>query len=416
MRTGSIASLAVVAVVAVASPASAESSVQPAGSCRPAWALAATPAIPGSQGVSSGNTAQVDSVSALHGGGAWFAGEVDSPVLRPWVLRWEGHAVRAAMQIPQSPLDAQTGGPGSLGRAHDGWMLASNFGAAPAGMGGQGDGDEPPYAEHWQHGQWTMTPLAVSPHPRTTGTQALGIAAVSPVSAWAVGMFYEARPGVTVGTVPTGALIEHWNGTSWQLVANPAEARPGGELSALTVVSAADIWAVGLQRSSGGMVVPLVLHWNGRSWAGIPAPAAAAPAGFLAVSADGGKDIWAAGAQTKPGTGDVAIPLAEHWDGRSWTVARLPSVGNALLTSVYAGSAADVWATVERPSGNRAIFMHFGGRSWQTVAAPGPQEYGLIYTYLGIDGTGPRSIWAVGSVTADYSQNTTPLVARLHCG
>jgi hypothetical protein len=416
MRTGSIAALAVVTVLAAASPASAHAGGQAARSCRLTWTLVSTPHIPGSQGPDSGASAQIDSVSILPGGDPWFSAEVDGPSLQPWVLRWDEGAIRTAKQIPQSTLDLQGGGPGSFGSATDGWVLAANEGAAPSGMGGQGDDLEPPYAEHWYDGRWTMTPLAVPPNPRNTGTQLLDVATTSATDAWAVGLFYEAKPGVTAGSVPTGALIEHWDGTSWHIVANPDSARADGQLNALTLVSRTDIWAVGRVRNSGGMIVPLVLHWDGRSWRSIPAPAASAPSAFNAISAAGGSDVWAVGAQTKPGTGNVAIPLAEHWDGRSWIVARLPGVGNAVLWGVYAVSSTDVWATVEETSGKPAIFLHESGRSWQAVPAPGHQEYGLYYAYTGIDGTGPGDIWAVGSVTSQSTGESNPVVAHLSCG
>ena len=414
MRTGSMAILAVVTVLASASPASAHPDGQAAPSCRLTWTLATTPPIPGNDGPGTAS-AQMDSVNVLPGGGAWFSGEVDFPSLQPWVLHWDGGAVRTPQQIPQSTLDLQGGGPGSFASATDGWMLAANEGAAPAGMGGQGDNLEPPYAEHWYHGHWTMTPFAVPPNPRTTGTQLDAVATASATDVWAVGYFYEAKPGVVAGTVPTGALIEKWDGTSWNIVPNPDSASAGAQLSALTLVSRTDIWAVG-QIAGHGTIIPLVLHWNGRSWRRLPAPAASAPSAFHAVSAVDGNDVWAVGAQTKPGTGNVAVPLAEHWDGRSWTVAKLPGVGNALLLGVYAASLTDVWATVEEPSGKAAIFLHGSARSWQVVPGPGPQEYGLDYEYQAISGTGPRDIWAVGSVSSQSTENSSPVIAHLGCG
>jgi len=44
---------------------------------------------------------------------------------------------------------------------------------------------------------------------------------------------------------------------------------PGGgsSLSGASAVSATDAWAVGHTNPFGGGQVPLILHWNGTSWA-----------------------------------------------------------------------------------------------------------------------------------------------------
>lgn len=418
MRTRTTVTVLVTAMLAATSAAGAAgaaSAASQASVCRPAWRLAARPRVPGGPVALSQALAGINSVTALSARNVWFSGSLDGQSVQPWVLRWDGKMVKPARQVPRLPLDGQDGGAGSFDSAADGWVLASNAGATPAGMGVHDPGFATPYAERWHGGRWTMTPLAASPHPRTTGTMLTGVSSVSPANSWGVGLFYQAKPGVVVGTAPTGALIEHWDGISWSIVPNPASARPGAELSALTVVSPANIWAVGREQNATGTVVPLAEHWDGRSWRVLPVPAGSAPSAFYAVSAHGSGDVWAVGDQTKPGTKNVAAPLAEHWDGRSWAVADLPDVGNALLTGVYAASPADVWATVYTPAAVPAVFLHDNGGTWAAIPAPGPQAYGLLYYYAGIDGTGPRDIWAVGTASTDSTAGSNPLIARLHC-
>jgi hypothetical protein len=413
--TATVLAAAVLAATSTAGAAVAASAMPQARACRPAWRLASPPHVPGGPVALSQVLAGIDSVTALSARNAWFSGDLIGQSVQPWVLRWDGKTVRPARQVPQLPLDGQYGGAGSFDSATDGWVLASNAGATPAGMGIHDPGSAAPYAERWHGGRWTMTPLAVSPHPRTTGTILNGVSSVSAANAWGIGLFYRAKPGVIAGTAPAGALIEHWDGTSWSIVRNPASARRDAELSALTVVSPANIWAVGREQNDTGTVVPLAEHWDGRSWRTVPVPAASAPSAFYAVSAHGGGDVWAVGDQTKPGTENVAAPLAEHWDGRSWAAADLPDVGNAQLTGVYAASAADVWATVYTPAAVPAVFLHGHGGRWAAVPAPGPQAYGLSYYYAGIDGTGPRDIWAVGTASTGSTAGSSPLIARLHC-
>ena len=413
--TAAVLTATVLAATSTTGTASAASAAPQAGACRPAWALAAAPPVPGGPVALSGTAAGINSVTAVSPRNVWFSGALDGPSVQPWVLRSDGRTVRPARQAPRLPLDGQYGGAGSFDSATDGWVLATNAGATPAGMGIHDPGLAAPYAERWHGGRWTMTPLAVSPHPGTTGTMLTGVSSVSAANAWGVGLFYQAKPGVTAGGAPTGALIEHWDGRSWRTVPNPASARPGAELSALTVVSPADIWAVGRQQNAAGTVVPLVERWDGRSWRAVPVPAGSAPSALYAVSAHGAGDVWAVGDQTRPGTQGVAVPLAERWDGRSWAVASLPDVGNALLTGVYAASPADVWATVERPGGVPAVFLHDDRGRWAAVPAPGPQAYGLFYYYAGISGTGRGHIWAVGTVSSESTAGSSPLIARLRC-
>jgi hypothetical protein len=376
--------------------------MQPAGSCHAAWTLAATP-------FTNPPAAVVTSVSALSPHDVWFAGRAGYG--DPQVLRWDGRSVaEPSAQIPPillMPAEeglSQFGYGGSFDSDTDGWVLATPAALAFTGMA------DIATAEHWHDGRWTMTPLAVSPSPATKGVQLAGIAALSPADAWAVGAFYQA-PGPS--PVSIGALIEHWDGISWTIVPNPASARPDAQLHALTAVSPTDIWAVGYQAgSSTGSIVPLVEHWDGSTWSVIPAPAGNQPSGLLAVSAAGG-GVWAAGAQTQPGTTSTAIPLIEHWDGTAWNVQSLPDTGNSKLQAIYAASPNDVWAGGQFASGLTDVFLHWNGRTWTTLLVPGPQEFGLSYQYTAIGGTGPHDIWAAGTAVNGVA---TAVIAHLGCG
>jgi hypothetical protein len=415
MRASNPVAALAVTMLAIAGPAATMTAGAGATStrpCHPAWTSTATPHLP-----SSTLDTEIDSVTALSARDVWFSGTVygmSEP--QPWILHWNGAAVHPAAQTPQPPLDAQEGGPGSFDARGDGWVLASSFGTPDPGMSPEGAGTGPPYAERWHGGHWTMTPLPVSPDPRVAGLQVQAVSSVSSSSAWAAGMFYRATPHITEGTQPIGALIEHWDGTEWRIVPNPAEARAGTELSAVTVVSPADVWVVGQEENSAGTTVPLVEHWDGSAWRVIPVPAGSAPSAFYAVGAAARGQIWATGDQTKPGTAQVAIPLAEHWNGTSWSMSRLPAVGNAVLTGVYVGAPGDVWASSETAAGSKAVFLHLTDGKWTVVAAPVPQEYGMAYDYLGIGGSSADDVWAVGDASDQDSGAWTAVVSHLSCG
>jgi hypothetical protein len=362
---------------------------------RCAWKLIAAPA---------GQLHDLGWVSALSERDVRFSYTLDTGLLTPWMLRWDGHSVGAAAQMT------------SLGDTHT-WVTSSSFDSADSGwMLLDGLGELRGIGVRWRKGRWTMTPLAVSPDPATTGVWPKQIISLSPADAWAVGNVYPAGKGSNPGSAVTGALTEHWDGARWRIVPNPASSRPGTTLNGLTAVSANDVWAVGWQDDGAGRAVPLALHWDGARWTDVPAPAGDRPSGYRAISGTGSKDLWAVGSQTMQGSGNTAVPMVAHWDGTSWTeMTGLPDVGNARLNTVYAAGRRDVWATVEVPEGAHQ-FLRFDGRSWTAVQLPGPRAIGLRYFYRGIDGTGPDDIWAVGLVVHKPTLRVTPQIAHYSCG
>jgi len=74
--------------------------------------------------------------------------------------------------------------------------------------------------------------------------------------------------GISSRTAGGGrALAELWNGSSWQLLAAPNPARvTSSDLSALSCVSATDCQAVGVAKNSAGHTFDFAEHWNGSTW------------------------------------------------------------------------------------------------------------------------------------------------------
>ena len=116
-------------------------------------------------------------------------------------------------------------------------------------------------------GTWV---LDTSPNPGYPD-RLMGVAAVSATDAWAVGYYGDALSGTYQ------PLIEHWDGQTWEV---SASATPGLDtnafLSGVAVVSPNDAWAVGVVQpvfSSGvaPSLTALVEHWNGTDWQLIPA-------------------------------------------------------------------------------------------------------------------------------------------------
>ena len=105
---------------------------------------------------------------------------------------------------------------------------------------------------HWNGTRWSPVP---SPIP-TSSTNLWDVSATSPTSAWAVG--YTSPNGCYCSTAAF-----HWNGKRWSVVPTPNP--PASSIDALlgvVALSPSDAWAVG----STDWSTTIIEHWNGKSW------------------------------------------------------------------------------------------------------------------------------------------------------
>lgn len=148
----------------------------------------------------------------------------------------------------------------------------------------------------------------------------LGVAALTPANAWAVGY---------TGSFPNSpkTLIVHWNGRKWLPVSSPKPLP--GLLWGIAAASAKNIWAVGF---SGTHV--LVMHYNGSAWSrDTTVPAVNGELTAVAVS---GGTVWATGGLNSPPV------LAMRRTAAGWKVVKTPSVTGSLLGVAVSGGS--VWA------------------------------------------------------------------------
>jgi hypothetical protein len=158
------------------------------------------------------------------------------------------------------------------------------------------------YSVHWNGTAWTdvAMPLPASSDP-DLDYQINAIDAISPTNVWAVGevgdnvaSFYASGGGGT----PQSALIEHYNGTSWRIVANPSGSP--ASLASITATSASNVWAV------GGAITE---NWNGSAWTTVPIPEVGTSDNLASVSTSrGAAAVWAAGS-SNTGTSASTNPL-----------------------------------------------------------------------------------------------------------
>lgn len=241
--------------------------------------------------------------------------------------------------------------------------------------------------EHWNGTSWSVIP---SPNVSSVNSALSAVAVLSPSDAWAVG-----SSGFSAyGSLQT--LIEHWNGTSWQIVASPSPG-PLSFLTSVTALAANNVWAAGVTGTdSTSDEQTLIEHWNGSVWSVVASPNRPLPTNYLAgISAVSSSDIWAVGRS------EFNQSLTEHWNGTSWSIVASPNVGavDNILWSVAAVAANDVWTVGETDSGGnpQPLVEHWNGTSWSVVPGANPGSQGSqLYSVTALASAG--QLWAVGDL------------------
>jgi hypothetical protein len=243
--------------------------------------------------------------------------------------------------------------------------------------------------EHWDGTAWAIVP---SPAPGLSNSYLSGVAAISSSDVWAVGEYTGATQGQT--------LVEHWDGTAWNVVASPNVGTSDNVLQGIAAISSNDVWAVG--NSSNGFNVPhqtLVEHWDGTAWNVVSSPNVGVSNNVLAgITAISSSDVWAVGGYYNASNNYQT--LTEHWDGTAWNVVSSPNVGTngSYLAGIAAISSSDVWAVgdyLNASNDYQTLVEHWDGTAWSVVSSP---NVGTSGSYLqGVAAISSSDIWAVGA-------------------
>jgi hypothetical protein len=177
---------------------------------------------------------------------------------------------------------------------------------------------------------------------------------------------------------------------AWGTEPSPNAGHPRNVLSGVDVLTADDAWSVGHYEAGGfNHPRPLAEHWDGSSWSSVPVAwnQESELFGVAAVSAD---DVWAVGGYQQGGSALIA-----HSDGASLTTVPHPNPGAFnRLYAVTAIAANDVWAVGEFTSPiSRTLALHWDGSAWTHVPTPTGDGYSHLY---GVTAIGPNDVWAVG--------------------
>jgi hypothetical protein len=257
---------------------------------------------------------------------------------------------------------------------------------------------------------WTIAPIP----PTGQNGYLLGVSADSDTDASAVGTVNRA-----VGSEP-GALIDHWNGTSWQQSAAPSFASNlTVSLNSVSADGTSDAWAAGFDRvGRSGQPQPVTIHWNGTTWATVPAVTLGLSNYLVGVADINPADAYVVGNSTPLATG-----LLEQWNGTSWARLTLPDPNPAnpglptTLNAISAPATNDVWTvgTYMIETGPTSLryetySLHWNGRTWSVLAMPlvsGPDQL-LDYQFNSIDAISPTNVWAVGESGDNVGVGGTP--------
>jgi len=217
-------------------------------------------------------------------------------------------------------------------------------------------------------------------------------------------------------------LAESWNGSSWNLDAQPVlPAGDGGGLFDVACVSGSDCWAVGAligAAGNGNPTATLIENWNGTSWSIVPSPTPTDPgvvgAALQGISCVSVSDCVAVGFSSDS-TGANLHAVIEQWNGSAWTLVPGADTGQTFdqLSGVDCVSSTDCWAVGNAgpaqqdpnflpifpgAAGDQGLIEHWDGSSWSLVPSttePSPSG-GFLYGVTCVDAA---DCWASGATT-----------------
>jgi hypothetical protein len=168
-----------------------------------------------------------------------------------------------------------------------------------------------PLAETWNGTRWRIQP-APSPA-RAVYSDFFAVSCSAPDACTAAGDYNMSSES------PARPLGERWNGSTWQIQAVPLPARAkSGSLSGVSCTSPRACITVGSYNGMTGRSRPLAESWNGTTWTvqTAPLPARASGGRLDGVSCTSPRACTATGTLS----GHRGGTLAEQWNGSTWRI------------------------------------------------------------------------------------------------
>ncbi len=247
-------------------------------------------------------------------------------------------------------------------------------------------------AERWDGTKWTVTPTPVSTS--ADESDLADVSCTAGTACTAAGFYHDPVDG-------DRALAENWS-LRWQL---QEPAFPSGAIaSGLQTVSCAGpdtCAAVGLSEFSGSVFEPVAETWNGKTWTvqNTPSPTVSNLSGVSCTSA---KACTAVG---DADSGGVLETLAERWNGTTWADQATPNPAGAtrsFLTAVScsSGTACTAVGFYSKSGGKQLpLAERWNGTTWAIQATPNPS--GATTSQLNdVSCASATACTAVGSATS----------------
>lgn len=201
----------------------------------------------------------------------------------------------------------------------------------------------------------------------------------------------------------------HAAGSSWTLQPTPSRSKHLSELLSVSCPSATACTAVG---NTVGPDVPLAERWNGSTWSiqATPNPSGSGDTQLSGVSCPTSSDCVAVG---WAGLAGSTTAIAEGWNGVKWTLQTVPLASGTSFSQLNGVSCASTSActavgTITSSSGDRVMIERWNGSSWTIQAAPGLPASA---DFLGSSCPSVTLCTAVGNYDGS-SGDLQPLVAR----
>jgi hypothetical protein len=239
--------------------------------------------------------------------------------------------------------------------------------------------------EHWTGRVWIQAPL-----PTPNGSTADVIYGVSCVHAdWcdAVGTTGDA-------SFPKQPLVEHWDGSSWQVAKVPDAPKRFrfNQLTAISCTTTSSCLAVGYAVANGA---PIVESWDGTAWRRVSTK------GLPTHAALGSVSCWAATGCVVSSDPDSAFgqDVVATWNGTSFTPTTMARPNGATfppdIFAVGCRAANDCVAVGRDGSTVHALVEAWNGTAWRVLS--GPNVAGSQSEFRSVS-CAPKRCWAVGEV------------------
>ncbi len=269
----------------------------------------------------------------------------------------------------------------------DAWAVGRRYG--PIG----GSFEFRTLVQHWNGAAWDSSPSRdVESAPATN--LLYGIGGTSTSDLWTVGFFR--APGQVSQT-----LIEHWNGSAWTIVASPSPG-PNGSFLQQVAVTPTDAWAVGNSYDISSGMSALALRWNGAQWSTVPVPAiptCVRDTELTDVAARNSNLVFVSGRCLAAESRHQGFVL--RWNGVKWLIVVGPDtlVGDTQLNSVSFAGGREAWAVGDRTlpgSTSQPILLHWqAGAGWSPTTPP--SDVGRFPSLFAVGAADSSRVWAVGT-------------------